>query len=88
MAVKAALESKTIQEDIVCDHDGIYEDRYESSDQFAINPTPDPYSDIKDMVTDYWPVNDKQALGLNSLDGEPGSHSAKDLIVASRRTLK
>jgi hypothetical protein len=64
MGTKPGLEKERVKEDIVCDGDGISHEAQEASDRFAIHIPPDPYADIKDMVSDAVSINHKEPQGL------------------------
>jgi hypothetical protein len=64
MGTKPALEKERVQRDIVYDYDGISDEVHESRHPSKIDITPDPYSDVRDVVSDAWSVNCKESQGL------------------------
>jgi hypothetical protein len=64
METKPALEKEKVKEDIVYDDDGIAGEVHEFRHPSKIDITPDPYSDIHDVVSDAWFVNSKESQGL------------------------
>ena len=86
MAASVTTKNRTVQEDIVFDHDGIYEDRYDPRDQFTVNQRPqDSYGDINDIVTDFWPIDRNLTREQKSSVSGTESHSITD---TRRRTLQ
>jgi hypothetical protein len=77
MGAKPVLEKERVREDIVCNGDGISGEVHEPRGQLAIHLTPDPYSDITDVVSDAWSVNHKERQGLTELIAKPFIRRAK-----------